>query len=108
MLGLILGGVVLQLDFIKLHKEVMDRLGQVIDLLFQLLYILVHGVGVCRVGRVRLAELSVVACFGFQYLLVNLSNDLLHLLSLAHLAKHVPLEFKHGLSDDLVVEVDHV
>ena len=108
MLVFVLGGIVLQLDLIKLHKEVVDRLGQMVDLLLQLLDVLVHGVRVRRVGRVRVAKLLVVAKLGLLDLVVHLSNDLLHLLSLAHLAEHVSLELEHGLSNDLVVEVDHV
>lgn len=41
-------------------------------------------------------------------LLVNLLDDIVHVLSLAHLAEDVALELEHGLLDDPVVEVDHV
>ena len=96
------------LNLIQLDEQVMDRLGQMIDLLLQLLDVLVDGVAVVGIGGVRLAKLTVIPLLGVLDLLVALLDDLLHLLSLADLAEDVALELKHGLPDDLVIEVDHV
>ena len=53
-------------------------------------------------------ELVLVLHLGESDLLVDLHDDLVHFLSLAHLAEDVPLELQHRLLDDAVVKVHHV
>ena len=57
---------------------------------------------------VALVELLMELVLGKFDLLVNLLDDLIHVLALPHLAEDVALELKHGLLDNTVVEVDHV
>ena len=79
-----------------------------IDFFLQLLHILVHGISVGRVSGKGLAELSFKATLGLCNLLINLLDNLVHLLAFADLTKNVPLELQHWLLNYLVVEVDHV
>ena len=79
-----------------------------IDLFLQLLHILVHGISVGRVSGKGLAELSFKATLGLCNLLINLLDNLVHLLAFADLTENIPLELQHWLLNYLVVEVDHV
>lgn len=57
---------------------------------------------------VALVEFRSVVRISLGDLVVDLLDDLVHVLSLAHLAENVALELQHGPLDDAVVEVDHV
>ena len=62
-------------------------------------------------GRVlELAPVELLMEFVFCLLdvLVDLLDDLVHVLALAHLTEDVPLELEHRLFDDAVVKVNHV
>ena len=93
---------------IKLDEQVVNRLGQVVDLVLKFLDIPVRLVILARLRLVILVELLVEVGLRLLDLLVNLLDDFVHVLSFAHLAENVALELEHGLLDDPVVEVDHV
>ena len=57
---------------------------------------------------VALVEFRSVVRISLGDLVVDLLDDLVHVLPLAHLAENVALELQHGPLDDAVVEVDHV
>ena len=86
----------------------MDRLRQIVDLVLQLLHVSVRLVIFARLLLEAELQLVLVVLVGILDLCVDLLDDVIHILSLAHLAENVTLEFEHGLLDDAVVEVDHV
>ena len=70
----------------------MDRLSQVVNLLLKFLHVLVHGIGIGGVSGEGLAELSFKSALSLSNFLINLFDNLVHLLSFAYLAKDVSLE----------------
>ena len=86
----------------------MDALRQIVDLVLELLHVAVRFVVLRGLGVVGAVELLVVLLVGESDLFVNLFDNLVHILSLAHLTEDVALELEHRLLDDVVVEVDHV
>lgn len=86
----------------------MDAFRQIVDLVFELLHVAVRFVVLRRFWVVGAIKLFMVLLVSESDLFVDLFNDLVHILSLAHLTENVALELKHGLFDDVVVEVDHV
>ena len=61
-----------------------------------------------RVLIVALVELFMELLLGCLDFLINILDDLVHVLSLAHLTEDVSLEFQHRFLDNTVVEIDHV
>ena len=57
---------------------------------------------------VALVEFRSVVRISLGDLVVDLLDDLVHVLPLAHLAENVAFELQHGPLNDAVVEVDHV
>ena len=53
-------------------------------------------------------NLTLVLLVGILDLFVNLLDNVVHVLPLAHLTENVAFELEHGLLNDAVVEVDHV
>ena len=86
----------------------MHRLCQVVDLVLKLLNVSVCLVILGGVLVVALVEFLMELVLGKFDLLVNLLDDLIHVLAFAHLAEDIALELKHRLLDNTVVEVDHV
>ena len=86
----------------------MHRLCQVVDLVFELLNISMCLVILGGVLVVALVEFFMELVLGKFDLLIDLLNDLIHVLALAHLTEDIALKLQHGLLDDTVVEVDHV
>ena len=86
----------------------MDRLRQIVNLVLELLHVSVCLIILGGGLVVALVEFLMELVLGKFDLLVNLLDDLIHVLAFAHLAEDVALELKHGLLDNTVVEVDHV
>lgn len=57
---------------------------------------------------VALVELLMELLLGSLNFLINFLDNLVHVLTLADLAKNVALEFQHWLLDDAIVKVDHI
>ena len=61
-----------------------------------------------RVLIVALVELFMELLLGCLDFLINILDDLVHVLSLANLTEDVSLEFQHRFLDNTIVEIDHV
>lgn len=86
----------------------MHRLCQIVDLVLELLHVSVCLVILGGILVVALVEFFVELVLGKFDLFIDLLDDLVHVLALAHLTEDVALELQHGLLDNTVVEVYHV
>ena len=86
----------------------MYRLSEMVDLALKFLHITMCNILVARVLLVALVELLLEASLRVLDFLVNILDDSVNILSLAHLDEDASFESKHRFLNDSIVEVDHV
>ena len=79
-----------------------------VDFAFQLLHVAMCDVLVAWVLLVTFAIFLFKPGLGISNLLVNVLDYSVDVLPLANLNENAPLEVKHGLLNNSVIEIDHI